>query len=297
VRPPRRCQGPGTARASLAGGGGPRARRREAGAIPLAPLAARTLAGLAAATLIAGAAWRARSLSAHGAVAAVVVGTVCVAAGWSWGALLIAFFVTATALSRVRRREKERRTGGVVAKGGERDARQVLANGGLFTLAALGSLLAPSPLWGAAGAGAIAAATADTWATEIGTLSRRPPWMITTGRPAAPGTSGAVTVLGTVASVGGALFVAVLALAAGWGAPAALGAVLGGVAGSAADTLLGATLQARRWCDHCDAPTERLVHACGVATRPAGGVAWLDNDGVNLASGVLGLAIGAACAV
>jgi hypothetical protein len=64
------------------------------------------------------------------------------------------------------RREKERRTGGVVAKGGERDARQVLANGGLFTLAALGSLLAPSPLWEAAGAGAIAAATADTWATR-----------------------------------------------------------------------------------------------------------------------------------
>jgi uncharacterized protein (TIGR00297 family) len=251
---------------------------------------------MAAATLIAAGARRARSLSASGSAAAIVVGTLCVAAGWWWGALLIAFFVVATALSRFRHREKERRTGAVVAKGGERDARQVLANGGFFTIAAIGSLLAPSPLWHAAGAGALAAATADTWGTELGTLSSRAPRMVTSGRAVAAGTSGAITVVGTVASVAGALFVAALALLAGWGSGAAWAALLGGVAGSAADTLLGATLQARRHCARCDAPTERLVHGCGEATRHVGGAAWLDNDGVNLASGLLGLLIGAACA-
>ena len=247
---------------------------------------------------IAASARRADALSTSGAAAAVAVGTACVAAGWSWGALLIAFFVVSTALSRLGRAEKAARTAGVVAKGGARDARQVLANGGFFTLAAVGSLVAPGALpWTAAGAGALAAATADTWGTEVGTLVRQPPRLVTTGRPVAPGTSGAVTTAGTLASVAGALFVAGLAAVAGWGAPAALGALAGGLAGAAADTVLGATLQARRHCPRCDAPTERLRHACGEPTRLAGGLPWFDNDGVNLASGLLGLAAGAACAV
>jgi uncharacterized protein (TIGR00297 family) len=230
-------------------------------------------------------------------VAAVVVGTLCVAGGWWWGALLVAFFVVSTALSRYRRQEKAARTGSVVAKAGARDARQVLANGGLYTLAAIGSLVAPGALWTAAGAGALAAATADTWGTEIGTLSRRPPRMVGSWRPVAPGSSGAVTVAGTLASVAGALFVGGLVALAGWGPPAVRGALLGGIVGAAADTVLGAALQARRWCPHCDAPTERALHSCGTPTRLAGGVAWLDNDGVNTASGVLGMLVGAACAL
>lgn len=157
----------------------------------------------------------------------------------------------------------------------------MLANGGLFAAAALLSLLFPSPLWPAAGAGALAAATADTWATEIGTLADRPPRSILSGDVVPPGTSGGVTLPGTLASVAGALFIALLALALGWGAQAALGALAGGVAGSTADSFLGATLQARRWCDRCDKGTERDLHACGEPTRLVGGVAWLGNDAVN----------------
>jgi uncharacterized membrane protein len=96
--------------------------------------------------------------------------------------------------------------------------------------------------------------------------------------------------------VAGALFIAALAAAVGWGGAAARAAVVGGIAGSAADTLLGATLQTRRWCPRCDAATERAVHACGEPTRVVGGVRWFDNDAVNLASGLLGMAAGALCA-
>jgi len=227
------------------------------------------------------------------------VGTACVAAGWSWGGLLIAFFVASTLLSRAGAARKDRRVGGIVAKGGERDATQVLSNGGVFAGAALLSILAPEwPGWTAVGAGALAAATADTWATEVGTLAGGVPRSITSMRPVPPGTSGGVTPAGTLASLAGAGFIAALAWAAGWPREAVVGgAAVGGFAGSLADSLLGATLQSRRWCDHCGAATERTVHSCGTTTRAAGGLSWLDNDRVNLAATLVGAGVGAVATI
>ena len=257
----------------------------------------RLVAGFVLALAIALVARRARSLAPSGAAMAVVVGTACVAAGWSWGALLVAFFVASSALSRIGAASKERRTRGIVAKGGERDAAQVLANGGPFAAAALGALLWPHPLWNAFGAASLAASAADTWATEVGTLAGGTPRSVLSWKPVPPGTSGGITLPGTVASLAGALFVATLALAMGWPLAAFAGAVLGGVMGATMDTLLGATAQARRWCDRCDGGTERMVHDCGTTTRHAGGVAWLDNDLVNLLASLTGAAVGVAVAL
>ncbi|HEX6537059.1 MAG TPA: DUF92 domain-containing protein [Gemmatimonadaceae bacterium] len=252
----------------------------------------RAIAGLLVAALIAAAAWRARALSTSGAAAATVVGAITVAAGWAWGVLLIAFFVASTALSHWRAGIKAARTGAIVAKGGARDAWQVLANGGVFAAAALLSLAAPSSAWRLLGAGALAAAAADTWGTEVGTLAAGPPRLITTWRRVPAGTSGAVSPVGIAASVAGALFVAAVALLAGWPPRAAAAALAGGVAGALADSLLGARWQARRRCPACDAGTERDIHGCGTPTERAGGVAWLDNDVVNVLSGVVGGAVG-----
>jgi uncharacterized membrane protein len=90
----------------------------------------------------------------------------------------------------------------------------VVANGTVAALAALGQL------WPAA-AGAIAAAAADTWATEIGAHSSERPRLITTGAPVPRGTSGALSVLGTLGGIGGAVTMAALA---GLVAPALAGA-------------------------------------------------------------------------
>ena len=252
---------------------------------------ARAGIGAVAAAAIAGAAWRARALSPGGALAAVAVGTICAAAGWDWAILLIAFFLTSTALGRVRRAERERRIGDGVAKGGARDASQVIANGGAFTLAAVGWMLAPSPAWLAVGGGALAAAASDTWATEIGSLARGRPRHILEWEYVAPGTSGGITALGTAASVAGALLIGVLAAIAGWSRPVAVAVVVGGIAGSLADSLLGATVQVRRWCGLCNAATEQPVHICGAPTGVTGGISWIDNDAVNLISVVIGAAV------
>ena len=218
------------------------------------------------------------------------------AAGWRWAALLVAFFVATTALSRVGGARKAARTADVVAKGGERDAVQVLANGGLFAAAALGAVVVPHPAWTAFGVGTLAAATADSWATEIGTLAARPPRSVLGWRPVPTGTSGAVSAAGSLASVGGALFVAALALLLGFPTAVAAGAALGGVAGAAADTLLGATAQARRRCPRCATGTERIVHGCGERTQAAGGLPWMDNDVVNLLAAAVGGLVTAALA-
>jgi uncharacterized protein (TIGR00297 family) len=239
---------------------------------------------------IAIAAQRARSLSPGGAACATIVGTVCVAAGWDWGILLIAFFVASTLLSRLGRRAKEARTHGIVEKGGERDAVQVLANGGVFAVAAAAFVVHPSPVCQALGAGALAASTSDTWATEIGTLVAATPRSILTWQPVPAGTSGGVTVPGTLGALAGAVFLGGIAALLGWPGQVAGTAVLGGLVGSTADSVLGASVQARRRCPHCNLPTERLVHSCGTATIPTGGVRWLNNDSVNALSSAIGAA-------
>lgn len=221
-----------------------------------------------------------------GAIAAAVVATLSIAAGWSWGILLLSFFATATALSKMGERRKAELVGPVIQQGIERNARQVLANGGVLALSAVGYLVVPLPIWYATGVGALAASAADTWATEVGTLAGGEPVSIVSAKRVPRGTSGGVTLLGTAASAGGALFIASVATLASWPVPFAAVAV-GGIAGSLADSVVGAILQDRRWCDQCAQSTERLAHSCGATTRHTGGIVGLDNDGVNaICSGV-----------
>ncbi len=52
---------------------------------------------------------------------------------------------------------------------------------------------------------ALAAATADTWATEIGTLARQQPRLITSFKNVAAGTSGGITAVGLLSASLGAL--------------------------------------------------------------------------------------------
>ena len=246
----------------------------------------RALAGAVLSLLAVFGARRTRILSTSGAVASALIGTAVVAAGWSWGALLLAFFVSASALSKLGEPRKTERVATIVEKGDERDAAQVLANGAVFAAAALGHILLSSPVWYSVAAGALAGSAADTWATEVGTLADKDPISIVTRKQVPTGTSGGITLVGSLAGVAGALFIAVAATLANW--PVTLTAVaLGGVAGALADSLLGGALQSRRWCDVCAKGTERLVHNCGTPTRLVGGVAGFNNDLVNaVCSGV-----------
>lgn len=248
----------------------------------------RAAAGLLAAAAVALLAARAGSLDRSGALAATILGAAAVAAGWDWAFVLIVFFVTSSALSRIGRARKAARTASILEARSARDWKQVVANGGVFGAAALGWLTSPSPLWIAVGGGAIAAAAADTWATECGTLWGGTPRSLRGWMPVPPGTSGGVTVAGLVGELAGALAMAGAAALAGWGSAAAGAMAIGGVVGASADSWLGATLQETRRCVRCGAHTERTIHDCGGETVHAGGARGLDNDAVNLAATVAG---------
>ncbi len=263
-------------------------------------------------------AWRAGSLRRDGAVAAALVGVLALQVSWGWGIFLIGWFVTASALSRVGRTRKAARTCDIVMKDDRRDAMQVLANGGVFAACALVAVAmrafgadGHSPLafaatlpatlpaaleatLAAAAAGSLAAAGADTWATEIGTLWGGSPWSLRDGRRVPAGTSGAVTLTGTLGGLCGALALSGLASVVGVIPPSGIAAVaLGGAAGATADTVLGAWGQERRWCPRCASATERGVHVCGTATEHRGGVRRLDNDLVNAVCTLVGAIVSA----
>jgi uncharacterized protein (TIGR00297 family) len=253
----------------------------------------RVALGAALAAAVGGVGWKARVLTTSGAVVAAVIGTLAVAAGWRLAVLIILFFGASSALTRAGAARKAERVRGIVVKGGERDARQVLANGGVFALATLGALAVGGELWMVAAAGALAASTADTWGTEIGTLARGAPRLVTTWRKVPAGTSGAVSLAGVLATASGAAFIALFAALLGWSPPGAGAVFAGGLAGAAADSLLGATVQERRRCSACGLDTEQHTHSCGTATQHAGGLAWLENDAVNLISSAVGAAVSA----
>lgn len=236
-------------------------------------------------------AYRRGSLSPSGVAGGMVVGTLTFGfGGWSWGLLLAVFFVTSSLLSHFKESEK-RASAEKFDKSHRRDLGQALANGGLGALAALCSVLAPAPIWFPFFLGVMATVTADTWATELGTLNPRPPRLITTGRIVEVGTSGGVSPLGTLVSLLGGMTIGLAAFLSrrrqgGWRLIGVAG--LAGLAGSLFDSLLGATVQQIYYCDRCQKETERKIHKCGEVTRPLRGWSWLNNDLVNLFASIAG---------
>lgn len=253
--------------------------------------------------------WRG-SLTRGGVMGAVLLGTLIFGfGGIVWGALLVAFFASSSVMSHYRARLKA-----IFAdkfqKGSRRDLGQALANGGWAALLAAVSSLWHAPVLFVAFSGALAAVTADTWATEIGVLNPQPPRLITSWHYVPAGTSGGVTLLGTFTALLGAAFIGTAAvvftaIAVRWDTslgtasaqqsaqPPHWVALVGvtavsGLVGSLFDSWLGATVQAIYYCDYDGKETERRIHSCGRKTRLLRGHPWVDNDLVNFLASAVG---------
>ena len=176
-------------------------------------MAEQLLIGVVFAALISISSFLARLLTFSGAIARFVLGTVLLGfGGWQWTVPMVVFFLLSSLISRIgkhRRSEAE----SLFEKSSRRDAQQVFANGGIAGVVTLIWFLTRDESLYAAFLGSIAAATADTWGTEIGTLSRSSPILITTFKRVDCGTSGGVSLLGLLAGVAGSLTIGISGLA------------------------------------------------------------------------------------
>uniref|UniRef100_A0AAV1VDH4 Transmembrane protein 19 n=1 Tax=Peronospora matthiolae TaxID=2874970 RepID=A0AAV1VDH4_9STRA len=250
-----------------------------------------------------------QSLDVSGAAAACFVGFFTLASGYRFGVLLLGFYFSGSKLTKVRASVKQQLDANY-KQGGQRSARQVLACSLVATLIAVYFVVrfghddvaldfesAPERSFLLASyIGHYACCAADTWASELGVLSKSEPRLITTWKSVPPGTNGGVSVLGLAVSALGGAFIGALYFAMSLLSGTAqlqvvtLGAMTG-LFGSALDSVLGATLQAthydrttRKICDE----TPRVEHICGRK--------WLSNEQVNVVSTLVTTAVSGALA-
>lgn len=209
-------------------------------------------------------AWRRAWLDAGGMGAAAAVGLgVWAGAGPPGVALLLLFFVTSALLTAWRGDPAEE----------TRTARQVWANGGPVALCGLAG--AAGLMSGAAWAvvGGVAAATADTWASEVGRAVGGTTWRLAGAERVPPGTPGGVSAAGTAAALAGAGAVGAGAALLLPGDPGrALAAALAAGAGAA---LLDSALRALRGDGGGEPPHDwgsDLVNA--IATAGGAALGW-----------------------
>jgi uncharacterized protein (TIGR00297 family) len=211
----------------------------------------RLLVGLGTNAAIALPAWLARSVDAWGALSAVAIGSAITAGlGLAGLLLMIAFFVLGSAVTRLGYSVKAAR-GIAQERSGARGWRNAWANGGVpAALAVLAGMAPAGPrdVLAIAYAAAVATAAADTCSSEVGKAYGRRTFVITTLRPVAPGTEGAVSLEGTLGGLLGALAVGATGVLTGlFGWPAALLVAGAGLLGSLAESVLGTVAERRGW--------------------------------------------------
>jgi uncharacterized protein (TIGR00297 family) len=228
-----------------------------------------------------------RSLSSNGAIAAVIVGVAVYFGFGIKGILLLGlFFITSSLWSKYKssaKKDIEEK----LAKGATRDWRQVIANGGSAALISIIYYFQQDLIWLIGFIVCLASSNSDTWASEIGTLSKSKPIYIRTFKPIDKGTSGAVSSLGTTAAIFGSMLIA---FAASWLFHLQIFhffvIFLFGFLGNIIDTLFGAYYQQVYICNKCGITTEKKTH-CQTAGKRIKGYYLVDNDMVNFLSGFI----------
>jgi uncharacterized protein (TIGR00297 family) len=260
----------------------------------------RILIGFVLSIIIALTAHRLKSLNRSGAFGAILVGTIIFGLGGiTFAVPLLFFFISGSTLSMLQNSSK-RRSQKFTIRLGPRTFAQVFANGGPAAVFAIAYAIKGNPIWFVGYLACLCEAAADTWATEIGMLSKSSPVSIVSFKPMPTGQSGAISLMGTVASLAATLFTMASARIAVnftdsipyWPISIWFAAAYAGFVGSILDSVLGAVFQGLYRCRNCGKITEDKSHCSQKAARIKG-IGLINNDAVNfissLLSGVLAL--------
>ncbi len=237
--------------------------------------------------------YRKKIITKKGAITSVFISSLIFMNGWKNFLILFIFFISSTAFTLFRYDKKKKKD--VAENPHGREWTQIIGTGGMtifwsiiniyslfisntsFYFSSLLSLIT-----------SIAISNADTWAAEIGTLSRSKPRLIY--KPwihIETGLSGGVTLLGEIASFSGSLFIAlisyilysdviftrylILLILAGW-------------LGEVTDSIIGGLFQVKYYCKKCKKITEKKIHSCGLPTIYYKGIKWIKNETTNFLS-------------
>ena len=231
--------------------------------------------------------YRLNSLTLTGAITAILVGAAVYTGFKLEGlALLGAFFASSSLWSKYKSTAKKSLEE-KLAKGGTRDWLQVLANGGAASLFSLLYSIQPNQSLLLGFIVSLASANSDTWASEIGSLSKKNPIYIRTFKRVERGTSGAISGLGSTAAIAGSFFISALSyFLFQLNLFFVILIFLFGYIGNVIDTLFGALYQQVYVCGQCGITTEKKSH-CQIPTTRIKGYTLVDNDMVNFLSGFI----------
>ncbi len=182
---------------------------------------------------------------------AIILGTITFGFGGIWPALALIFFFLSSSLITRNKREDGNLSGSVPLRSDDpyhnsrRDGYQIWANGFWVAVFCLAWFQFEMEFILVAVYGAIAAATADTWATELGSRKAGRTRLITTFKEVEPGTDGGISITGTIASALGSIAIASLLLIQpeAYNLNIAIVVAVAGFAGSVVDSYLGAIFQ------------------------------------------------------
>jgi len=245
-------------------------------------------------------------MSPGGVVVAVILGFIVLLSDFSLLLIIVTFFISSSLLTRFKYKYKVKE--GVAENCLGRSYKQVFGAGITASLFSLLKLLCNvavirhnplQALFTLGFLGAISTSTSDTWAVEIGVLSKKRPKLITyPWKEVSKGVSGGVTILGEVASFLGSLFIGVVVIILTAFSlldipridyqQALLITVTSGFIGEKVDSLLGALLQAKYYCPKCNELSDNVIHTCGHKAIHKSGVKWFTNELVNVISTLVG---------
>jgi len=191
---------------------------------------------------------RAKLADISGVISGILMGLLIVSfTDFRWFVLILSFFVIGGIFTKYKY-DYKRAIGIAEGAGGARGYRNVFGNGLVALVCAIAFGITGNVLLIAAYVGAIATATGDTLASEIGQTYRKLPRLITDLKVVPTGADGGITTLGEVSALAGAGAIAIIAALLGLGALSMIvPVVLGGLFGVNIDSVLGAVLERRHY--------------------------------------------------